>query len=283
MNQIIIFSTIVLIVLRAVNTVVCGNFYKVTKNLKYLILGIGWLLWEISGFTALFLVFVENEIYMYLIIFHNAILSLSAIIFLCYGFNLFFIEVSKKILIYTISVIVVMNYMLLFVFGFPLTIRFCSLILNIIWISNLIFLLIKLKKDKIILETPKKGFLYSIVGMIIAYLPIGILIQMKGYSFGLYFAEDTLFIILNYGYLFLLTVLLTIFTIYLEFKLSDSQKYVLKDKYSHDLGNALQSIYMAIEILEERILNQDESSELKELLERKRKEASDLLKEIRDL
>ncbi|TXT60096.1 MAG: membrane protein of unknown function [Promethearchaeota archaeon] len=289
MNQIIIFSLIILILLRTINTAVASDFYKKTKDFKYLVLGVGWFLWELSAIIPLFLLQLEEPFLIDIIIFHDAFLAVMAMLFLCWALILFIIDISKRIILYVALTIVSINYLILFLFGFSIVIQFSSLVTNIIWISSISYLLLKWKQIREISNKTKKWFLLSIAIISYAYLPIGIYICFKGYGFGLYFINDIPIIIINYGYLLVITVLLTIFTIYLEFRLLNTHKNELKDKYSHDLGNTLQGIFTAIEILEHQINESgkyDETEkvkELKKLLITKRKEAADLLNEIREL
>ena len=271
-----------LIILRAINTVISRDFYKQTNESKYLLLGIGWFLWEVSGLLALLLLTVENQFYIDLIVFHNIFLSMLAILLLSWGFIFFIAEISKRIILYTTFAIIAITYIIFFIFEFSLTTDFSYLVHTIIWISSISYFLIKWKKIREIFKV-KKWYFYSLIAIFYAYLPIRILIYTKGYSGELFFIDDIFIIILNYGYLLLITFLLTYFTKYLKDKLPPTQKNVLKDRYSLDKVKTLQNIISDIELLEKRIQNEDESPKLKELLEKKRKEASDLLKKIKDL
>ncbi len=60
------------------------------------------------------------------------------------------------------------------------------------------------------------------------------------------------------------------------------QKFNLKDKYSHNLGNALQAIYTPSDLLSSFQLNKKEEEQLKVTLSDTLQEATKLLKEIRE-
>ncbi len=61
-----------------------------------------------------------------------------------------------------------------------------------------------------------------------------------------------------------------------------NQTLKLKDTYSHDLGNILQNIQLSLE-MSPLVPNEQEKNTLNELTLKKLKEASDLIKKIRDL
>ncbi|TXT58467.1 MAG: hypothetical protein BAJALOKI2v1_360013 [Promethearchaeota archaeon] len=70
---------------------------------------------------------------------------------------------------------------------------------------------------------------------------------------------------------------------YLEYKIVNDQKLKLKDKYSHNLGNTLHSIYISVDLLKEKEVDQKDKKILIDMLEDKKKESNDLIKEIREL
>ena len=62
-----------------------------------------------------------------------------------------------------------------------------------------------------------------------------------------------------------------------------NEKNILKDKYSHDLGNILHSISITYELIKDKEISENELQELYDLLKNKIHEASDLVKNIRKL
>ena len=77
-------------------------------------------------------------------------------------------------------------------------------------------------------------------------------------------------------------ILLIILLVHLEYGITFSQKYHLKDKYSHTLGNIMQAISGAAFLINDN-LDENQVLELKDLIQSKTKEASDLIDEIREL
>lgn len=144
------------------------------------------------------------------------------------------------------------------------------------------FPLFKLKKFKEFVGKSIRWY-YITCGTVFGYLPISIFIYTQGYGYGLYNTDDILFIILNYTIGIVTHILLIVLFIHLEYNISNERKNQLKDKYSHNLGNIMQVIYSSSDIVK-RIANLEKPEREKlDLLERKCKEASNLINEIRDI
>jgi hypothetical protein len=68
----------------------------------------------------------------------------------------------------------------------------------------------------------------------------------------------------------------------LEYDISRTQKYNLRDKYSHDLGNLVQVIYSAAILTNvEEDLKKEKADNLN-LIQKKCEEAAKLIKDIKD-
>jgi hypothetical protein len=109
------------------------------------------------------------------------------------------------------------------------------------------------------------------------------IITSMQYGYGAYDADDPIIIMTNYIPIIIATLLMILLLIHLEYNISDKKKFELKDKYSHNLGNIMQAISTANEIINKKEVSKAESTELGELIETKIKEASELIREIREL
>jgi hypothetical protein len=79
------------------------------------------------------------------------------------------------------------------------------------------------------------------------------------------------------------TLLLIILLVHLEYSISNREKFDLKDKYSHELGNIMQAIFTTFDLIKTKREPKKEVAELEALLETKLNDASNLIKEIRKL
>jgi hypothetical protein len=65
--------------------------------------------------------------------------------------------------------------------------------------------------------------------------------------------------------------------------ISTREKFVLKDEYSHTLGNIMQALYTITDLTESNNINDIKLQDLKKLQRKKLNEARKLIKEIRKL
>jgi len=259
------------------------DFYLRSKNSRFLTLGLAWFLWLCAGFFPLISLTIIDLAYADFLLIYNALLTTLALLILVKGLLAYFITVRLKIFLLIIFIIIILSHFLYFMIGSMMAITITSLISQIIWISGILVPYIRWKiftkrVDKQLWYT---YFIITIVGLV--YIPISILIFIEGLGFGLYAADNVVLIFLNYGYLLIITVLLQILTVHLEYKISQAEKLEVKDVYSHNLGNALQAVYTSLDLLSNPNLNNNDKDEVKQTLQDKLKEAAELLKEIRGL
>ena len=80
------------------------------------------------------------------------------------------------------------------------------------------------------------------------------------------------------------TVLTLLYYVQLEFSIANQEKIDLTDKYSHDMGNSLQTIMLTIGILRgKKFLKDKEPINLLKTIEEKVGEVNKLLEEIRQI
>ncbi|MFX0043465.1 MAG: hypothetical protein ACFE8L_11190, partial [Candidatus Hodarchaeota archaeon] len=127
------------------------------------------------------------------------------------------------------------------------------------------------------------GWYYATIILFLSYFPVTIILYIQGYSYGLYNVDIPILIVLNYIPTISATILLIILLVHIEYNSSVSQKFELKDKYSHNLGNILQIISSSFELISNEAFTDTESIEMKNLLMDKINEASELLKDIREI
>ncbi len=124
---------------------------------------------------------------------------------------------------------------------------------------------------------------YASVLILSIFFPVSIIINLQGYGYGLYNADDPVLIMFNYVPAIAANFSLIILLVHLEYTTSSRKQLELKDNYSHDLGNILQVISSAFELIEMKGRSESETSELGELLKDKLNEAAKQIRDIRDL
>lgn len=124
---------------------------------------------------------------------------------------------------------------------------------------------------------------YALCAFMVLYIINSVFNYLKGYSFGLYEEVNFIDVMMNYFLAIGLMVFILTFFIHLENDISSNQKIELKDKYSHNIGNILQVIYSAVELMELKGDKNKEVLDLIKLTKKKSLEASNLLYHIRKL
>ena len=282
MHELIFFSMFLLVLIRLIGVIVSVNFFYESKSNTYIYFTIGWCLWVIAGIVALLSGISNNQTIENLFLLINYILGPLAIFFLGSGLSSYYIEISsKKIML--ISVVLM---------SFPLIINFTlgivpvglyariSQFFGIIIVFSLPFLRYNSFKKRI---GKSIKWYYLTCFSIILYIPLAILSMMTSIYSGSFQSQDITIIVGAYTSIIIMTILVIIFIIHLEYSITSKQGYQLKDKYSHNLGNIMQVIYSSADLFKSIVhLDSNEKDKL-DLIEKKCKEASKLINEIRNI
>ena len=283
MHEIAFFGIFLLISLRIFGLIIAIEFLRDLKESKFKSIIFGWFSWIIAGFSALFSGFSENQLFSDIFLLINGITSSIAILFVMKGLFSYFQEMSRKMLsilsIIFISIPLFAFFLGLYQVAFNLSSVFLFLIV-------VVYSIIPLKERKIFKNkiSIKSYYWYLIVLLAIYSLTISYVIFIfQGYSFGFYSGEFSIPMFINYLLGNILTIDIIIYSIHLEYDISRIQKFKLRDKYSHDLGNLIQVIYSATDLTN---LNDDlnkEKAENLDLIKKKCEEAAKLIKDIKKI
>ncbi|MFX1364597.1 MAG: hypothetical protein ACFFCE_12250 [Promethearchaeota archaeon] len=268
--------------LRSIGLGTSLNFYYDLRKKRYLYLIVGWMLAISGNVLPLILDFMSNTFLLELILVLNALLVSLCGILIMIGIFSYFLEI-KSLYIILSCIAIIFTVMLLFIFlDYNISISFSVIVLNSVII---IFFIIPLFKLNIVREIMRSSIRWYFVGFVIlfGFLPISIYIANQGYAYGLYYTNDILVIILNYIIAIVNQFLIIVLLIHLEYTISNSQQNQLKDKYSHNLGNIMQVIYSSADLFKRIIKEENIDKDNLNLIERKCKEASKLINEIRNL
>lgn len=269
-------------VLRAAGLGVSIDFYYDSRDKKFIYLILCWSFWIIANFFPILADTVGIGGLMELFLVLNIIFVVLGITFLCWGFFAYYMNVPFKLMITLIVLFITIPFLLFILINYIIAIAFSTVLVNALLLSTYILPPIKKKAFfKYIGKTIR--WYYATILTLVLYFPVNILIFSLGYRYGLYNAENLFVIILYYIPGIASTLLLIILLVHLEYTISSREKYKLKDKYSHNLGNIMQAITSAYELYSLKIEGVKESTELDNLLKSKITEAAKLIKDIREL
>jgi len=283
MNELLVLGILILFFIRIIGLIVSVDFYYDTKSKTYIIFIIGWSLWIISGIFPLLYQLANNQSQKEFYLLMNYIFGPLSLLILLTGLSSFYLKISQSKLI-SFSLILIVTPLIVY---FALGLIFVSIFSRIIFfLSFFILFLLPNFKFKVFKEKIGKSirWYYLICVSIAIYMPISIFLLINNEFFGIYTIENNQIIIISYVSIIITTSFIIAFIIHLEYNTTYEQMKDLKDKYSHDLGNILQAIESAHSLtrLDDKLDN-NSLLEVENIIEKKFREASKTLKEIRKL
>jgi len=282
MNDIVLLSLIIFIFIRIIGLGISIDFLNGTKAEKFKFLALGWFFWMLGVVTPILSNLVENIFLKEILLVLNAFLAALGTIFVLWGFFKYFMTVSFKKMVILIFIFFISTFLLFLITDYVVTIAFCALFMNLLFFSTFVIPPIKKKSFKKFMGRSIIWYYASLLTLSI-FFPVSIIIALQGYRYGLYNADDPVLITFNYLPIMITSILFIILLVHLEYTTSSRQQLELKDNYSHDLGNILQVISSAFELIEMKGRPESETSELRELLKDKLNEAAKQIRDIREL
>ncbi|MFX1337036.1 MAG: hypothetical protein ACFFDK_00350 [Promethearchaeota archaeon] len=284
MNDLAFYSLLIYLVIRVIGLGIALDFYYNTRQSRFKLAILGWGFWVIASISSVYSALVFDQSTIELLLFINTLfVSLGAIIYIWVIFS-YFLEVPQKLFLF-ISVFVTILFSTIFIMlSYRLAVSLARTSINFTLFSIYIVPLLRWRKFKESMGTALKWY-YAFLINLGLYIPISIYITYfsSGY-YGLYHSNDAFLILLNYIPSISFLIILVILLIHVEYNFSNNQRFELKDKYSHNLGNILQFISGYIDLVPQNDKMDDkESSELQESFKLKCKEAAGVLREIREL
>ncbi|MFX1388682.1 MAG: hypothetical protein ACFE9Z_01295 [Promethearchaeota archaeon] len=256
-------------------------FYDLKKNFYFYFI-LGWMFAIIGNLLALLIDLIDNTSLLETILVFNALFISLSMFLLMIGMLSYYLKINFRYLVLSCIGIIIIALMLFIFIDYTISINFSVLIMNLVIIIAFLIPFFKYKKFRKIIGKSIRWYYVGFVTLL-GFLPISLFISSQGYGYGLYFTDDILFIILNYTIGIINHLLLIVLLIHLEFTISNRQQNQLKDKYSHNLGNIMQVIYSSADLFKRIIKTENIDNDKLDLIEKKCKEASKIIKEIRNL
>lgn len=282
MNDLILVCLIIFIIVRVIGLAVSLDFYYDTRKNKFKIFSIGWVLWILAAFMPIYSTLVKDPRLVELLLVLNILFASLGAIFYGWGIFKYFLEVPVKVMIALIIISIAVPLLLFVTISYTAAIIFSVIIFNSLFFSAYIIPPFKKKNfTKFIGKSIRWYFAPIFIGII--YIGAALISYSQGYSYGLYQSDDAMLIVITYVPAIVTTLLLIILLVHLEYSISNREKFDLKDKYSHELGNIMQAIFTTFDLIKTKREPKKEVAELEALLETKLNDASNLIKEIRKL
>lgn len=271
-----------LVLIRIIGVISSINFYSESKTNTYRFFTIGWSFWVIAGIFALLSAIPGDQALEDFFLLINYSLGPLAIFFLGIGLSSYYIELS----INKIKIIFVILTAFPLILNFTLGIVLVGLYARFFQFFGIIemFLLPFFRYDSFKERIGKSiKWYYLTCFSILIYIPLVILSMMTSLYSGSFQSQDIFIITAAYTSIIITTILLIAFIIHLEYTITSKHQNRMKDMYSHDLGNIMQVIYSSADLFKEIAKIENIEKDKLELIEKKCKEASKLINEIRNL
>ena len=283
MNEVIIFALVSFAIIRMVGFGISVNYYHETKKVNHLYFIIGWLIWSVAAILPILSGLALDIFFSHFYLLINGILVSTGFLFIASGYFSYFVKIPRNLFYLLTPAFTLIPLLLYFSLSLDIALNFSIITYHSFLIGAYILPLVKWNNFKKIVGKSIKFYFLTLTTLLL-YIPISIISLLQGYSYGLYEANDVFLISLNYSFGIGSVVLMIIYFLHLEFTISIRDKDELKDKYSHNLGNILQTVYLSIGLLkEEKDLNSEDRTDLAEVIERKVYQAETLLNEIRNI
>ena len=276
----LVFGLIIYISLNSIAVLVAYDIYSKSKSNRHKILILGWIFILLSSFLPLGLSYSTGEQVNNLIVFFTSFFASIGAFLILISVLTYFIRINTKHIILYLSSLTLIAFSMLIFGGFELSILGLGLFQSLALFTLPIFIFFNWKRVRTILANS-----YGILTVIITYLLFNIFstiyLQINGAVFPIYYETNELFIIIASTNTILLIVTLMLLFITIENGINLEEKYKLKDKYSHDIGNILQVIMGAGGLIEDINTISDDRIKMARLINEKAKIAGELLSEIR--
>lgn len=284
MDALIFYNLVIYLLLRCIGFGISLDFYHNTKETRFKLAIMGWGFWVVASVSSISSSFISDELIIGLFLFLNALFVAIGTIFYIWTIFTYFLEVPAKVFISMIVFLLIFLSLIYFIVSYQLAINLAVSLVSIILLSVYIVPALNWKIFKETMGLALKWYYIFLISLAI-YIVISIYISSQGLGYyGAYSSYDIVLIILNYVPSILFYLMLIILLIHVEYNFSYNHRFILKDKYSHNLGNILQFISGYIDLTSlNKDLAEKKLSELQKTFRLKCREASDLLKEIRQL
>lgn len=283
MNEILLYSLIILFIIGIIGLGIFINFYFETKRKLFNYYIPGWIFFVLGQITPIISIFFPNILISNIFVLMYGLFTPTGVFLIAIGGISYFAEVPIQAIVISCISFLIIPLLLYLTLGIDIALNFSFISFTIALLSTFLVPLITWDSFRKILG--KSINLYFIAVFVVGlYAPVVIIVFSQGYSFGLFFSNDSILITLNYSVILAGTILTIIHFTHLEFSIMNKERFDLKEKYSHIMGNLLQTIYLSVGLLKvDKDLTNKERKDLAEVIEEKIDNAKKFLDEIREI
>jgi hypothetical protein len=274
---------IINILSRFIGAIVSSDMYSKTKDNRHFLQVIGWIFLLISGFLPFGMTITQDLLIVDILRISNVISLNIGLYLLITGLSMYFTLYPRNIVIGTLLMITIAPIVVFILFDVFIAINI-SVFFQFLIITIFLALVYSNRREiKVILQY-SYGLILLLMIFLIVYVLVYIfaIIRVPDYSYGLYMSTDSIAIMAYYTSVVAVTLLGLMVFLHLEQGMYLKKENLLKDNYSHKIGNILQIIVGAGAAIKAGSDSKDVNSSIDLILERS-EEAGELINKIREM
>lgn len=285
MHILVIFGLIIYIICRFVGVVISIDMYYKSRNNRHFMQLAGWIALLFSASIPFGLSFTQSFFIADFIYIISGILLNIGLYLLLSGFSLYFRKFNRNRIIIFIFVALIIPILTLIFFDLNIAGSISTVFQIAIIINFLTSIYTNLNDFKKLLQYSYALIVILLISIFIYFIStivVSTLMRSHGHYYGIYISNDIIPIITNFSSASMLTLVGIILFLHLEHGINLQQNFLLKDDYSHKIGNILQVIMGAGTNLS-RESDPEKIKTNSDIILRKSEEAGELVKEIRKI
>ena len=283
MHMLVVFGLITNTMSRLIGTMVSMDMYSKTKERRHLLQVLGWIILSISGFLPFGITLTQDLFIVNLFRFSSVVSIDIGVYLLITGLSMYFVSYPRNMIVGGFITIITAPILVFVLFDGYIAISISVFIQFLIMLAFLILVYSNLNEIKKILQ-----YSYGMIVFLTLFLIFYILVYVyvisfvPDYNYGLYTSTDSIAIMAYYTAAIMVTLLGLMVFLHLEQGIYLKKKNLLRDDYSHKIGNILQIIMGAGSTIK-AYSDVNEVNKNTDLILERTEEAGELIKKIREM
>ncbi|MHA2247237.1 MAG: hypothetical protein ACXADY_19985 [Candidatus Hodarchaeales archaeon] len=274
---------IVNLIARLIGVIVSFDMYSKTKENKHFLQLLGWFFPLISACLPFGTTLTQDLFIVDLFLITDVVCLNIGLYLLITGLSMYFKSYQRNIIVSAFLVIVIVPMIVFILLDVSIAVNISVFFQFLIIMVFLTLVYSNRKEIKYILQY-SYGLIVLLMISLIGYIMVNVYVitRTNEYNYGLYMSTDIIAIMVYYASIVMVNLVGLMLFLHLEQGLYLKKKNILKDDYSHKIGNILQVIMGAGATIKGLSDSKEVNTNTDLILERS-EEAGDLINKIREM
>lgn len=281
MHVLVVFGLIINIISRLIGAIVSLDMYYKTKDYRHFLQLVGWIFLLIAAFSPFGISLAQDLFIANLFLITNVVCLNIGLYLLQTGLSMYFTTYLRNIAGRALLMIIFVPMIVFILFDISIAVNISGILQFAIIMIFITIVYSNRKEIKTLLQY-SYGMIVLLMIFLIVYVIVYVITRILRYDYGLYMSTDIIAIMAYYSSVAMVTILGLMLFLHLEQGIYLKRKNILRDDYSHKIGNILQIIMGA----GSAIIASSDPSEVNattDLILEKTEEAGELIKKIREM